>query len=224
MARNNTEALKKMAKAAPLADMIEVRLDVMEAFDVGEIVQAAPGPVIVTYRSRKEGGSGSADYKTQIGYLLKAIEVGADFVDVEYSLPLELRQRIFEGRGGSKLIISSHLLNGTPPRERLEDVFRKMAATGADVVKIITLATRPEDNLSVLGLIPPARELDVKIIAFCMGPLGRISRITTLLTGGYLTFASLEEGQESASGQIPVREMKNMLEMLSCGIKITGTK
>ncbi|MBW1903280.1 MAG: type I 3-dehydroquinate dehydratase [Deltaproteobacteria bacterium] len=47
-----------------------------------------------------------------------------------------------------------------------------------------------------------------------MGPAGRISRIFTLMMGGYLSFASLEEGQESASGQIPVRKMKKLLEML----------
>jgi 3-dehydroquinate dehydratase len=33
--------------------------------------------------------------------------------------------------------------------------------------------------------------------------------------GGYLTFASLEKGEESASGQIPVREMKKILDMIS---------
>lgn len=222
MARNNAEALRKMDMAAPFADVIEVRLDVMQEFDVAEIVQAAPRPIIVTYRSRKEGGSGSADSETQSGYLLEAIEAGADFVDVEYGLPPELRQRIFQGRSGSALIISAHLLDGTPARQRLEEVLRKMADTGADVVKIITLAMTPEDNLRVLGLIPLAKELGVKIIAFCMGPLGRISRISTLLTGGYLTFASLEEGQESASGQMPVGEMKDMLERLSIGIKTRG--
>ena len=77
---------------------------------------------------------------------------------------------------------------------------------------IVTRAQSPEDNLRVLGLIPQARKMDVKIIAFCMGPMGRISRIASLLFGGYLTFASLEEGEESAEGQIPVTEMKKMLE------------
>jgi len=89
-----------------------------------------------------------------------------------------------------------------------------MTATGAGMVKIITYARAPEDNLRVLGLIPLARELGIKIIAFCMGPAGRISRISTLMMGGHVSFASLEEGQESASGQIPVRKMKQLLEML----------
>jgi len=215
MARNNAEAIKRMSEAAPLADILEIRLDVMESFDLEEIIQSASRPVIVTYRSKKEGGSGLARYETRIRYLLRAIEVGADFVDVEYSMPQVYRQELFQLRGSSGLIISAHLLNKTPPQEKLEDTFRKMAATGADVVKIITHARTPEDNLRVMGLIPLAKNLDVNIIAFCMGPAGRISRIFTLQMGGYLTFAALEEGQESASGQIPVKDMRKILDMLS---------
>jgi 3-dehydroquinate dehydratase type I len=139
--------------------------------------------------------------------------LGADFVDVEFSMPQIYRQEIFQAEGTSKLILSAHLLNKTPPKEKLEDLFRKMTATGADMVKIITYARAPEDNLRVLGLIPLARALGTKIIAFCMGPEGRISRIFALMMGGYLSFASLEEGQESAPGQLPVRKMKKLLEM-----------
>jgi 3-dehydroquinate dehydratase type I len=90
-----------------------------------------------------------------------------------------------------------------------------MAATGADIVKIVTQAGAPQDNLRVLGLISLAKNLGIKIIAFCMGPMGRISRIASPLMGGYLTFASLETGNESASGQIPVREMKKILDIIS---------
>jgi len=215
MARDNAEAIKKMTRISPLADLMEIRLDVMTSFDVKEIILAAKKPVIVTYRSKKEGGSGLARYETRVRHLLRAVEVGADFVDVEFSMPQIYRQEIFRAGGPSRLIISSHLSNMTPPRQRLEDLLRKMTATGADIVKIITYAREPEDNLRVLGLIPLARALGVKIIAFCMGPEGRLSRIFTLMMGGYLSFASLEEGQESASGQIPVKKMRKIMKLLS---------
>ena len=71
MARNNTEAMTKMAAAAPLADMMEIRLDVMESFDLKDILETAPKPVIVTYRSKKEGGSGLARYETRVRHLLR---------------------------------------------------------------------------------------------------------------------------------------------------------
>ena len=214
MARDNPDAIQKMTAAAPLADMMEIRLDVMETFDQTEIIQQAPKPVIMTYRSKKEGGSGLARYETRVRHLLRAVELGADFVDVEFSMPQIYRQEVFRAGGTSRLIISAHLLGKTPSRQHLERRLGQMAATGADVVKIITYAREPEDNLRVLGLIPLAERLGVKIIAFCMGPAGRISRIFTLMLGGFLSFASLEQGQESAAGQIPVQDMKKIMQML----------
>ena len=215
IARNNSEAYRKIDIAAPLAQMIEIRLDLMESFNLKELLNASPKPVLVTYRSKRDGGNGSVEYGTRIRYLIDAIELGADFVDVEYRLPLEFRQELFRHREGSQIIISTHLLNGTPSEKTLEEIFRKMAATGADIVKIVARARLWEDTLRVLELIPKAQRLGVKIIAFCIGPIGRITRVYSYLMGGYLTFASLAEGEESASGQIPVNEIKKLLNVLS---------
>ncbi len=213
MARNNAEAFAKMAQAGNDADLFEIRLDVMESFDLAELIQKSAKPLIITYRSKKEGGSGKAGYASQAHYLSMAIELGADFVDVEYSLPLEYRQMLFSLSGTSKLIISHHHLYKTPSKDKLEALFHNMAATGAEIVKIITPARTAADNLRVLGLIPLALDLNIKIIAFCMGSMGRISRVFSLLLGSYLTFASLKSGQESAAGQIPLTEMKDLLDL-----------
>jgi 3-dehydroquinate dehydratase len=48
-----------------------------------------------------------------------------------------------------------------------------------------------------------------------MGPRGRISRIFSHVMGSYVSFVSLEKGQESADGQISIGEMKKVLEILS---------
>ena len=121
MAHDNHDALRKMAEAAPLADILEIRLDVMERFDLHELIRSPPRPVIVTYRSKKEGGRGKADYGTSARYLMTAIKAGADFVDVEYSLPLNHRSRIFRDRGETGIIISRHCLYETPIEERSEE-------------------------------------------------------------------------------------------------------
>jgi len=214
MAKNTEEALEKITRANALAEILEFRFDMMDSFRFPEMVQRASRPVIATYRSAKEGGRGSASYETRTGYLLTAVEKGADFVDVEYSMPTEYREKILK-RLEQRVIMSVHLLDKTPDCERLEQMLRELAGTGAPIVKIVTRATKPADNLRVLTLIPVAQELGVKIITFCIGPLGRISRIASPLLGGYLTFASLERGEESADGQIPAAEMRNMMKRLS---------
>ena len=75
VARNTGEALVKIAKANTLADMLELRLDVMDSFRLEEMVRMASKPVIVTYRSKKEGGKGSVDYEMQTRHLLDAIAI-----------------------------------------------------------------------------------------------------------------------------------------------------
>jgi 3-dehydroquinate dehydratase type I len=214
MARDTTEAVKKIARANPLADLLELRLDAMESFRLADMIQEASKPVIVTYRSRKEGGHSSKDDESRARHLLNAIENKADYVDLEYNMSPDLRDQILQNRRESKIISSVHILDITPSREELDRIFDGLAGTGADIVKIVTRARQPEDNLRVMDLIPRATEMDLKIIALCMGEVGRISRVASLLFGGYLTFASLDQGEESADGQIPVKEMRKMLERL----------
>lgn len=215
MAKDTEEAVEKIVRANDLADLLELRLDLMKSFRLNRMVRAAARPVIATYRSEGEGGMGSADPVTRARYLLDAVEAGVEFVDVEFSMPPEIRKTLFQVPRHFGIILSRHEPGGTPGPDRLEDTLRHMVAQRADMVKIVTLARSVEDNLRVLALIGAARKQEVELIAFCMGPLGRMSRIASPLLGGYLTFASLERNDESADGQIPVTEMRRIREILT---------
>jgi 3-dehydroquinate dehydratase type I len=215
IAKNTDAAIEKIIAANKSADMLEIRLDLMDTFDLHKIFQTADKPVLVTYRSKKEGGMGSADPDTYSQYALAALGLGADLVDVELWLPDKWRQKIFDARGQSGVVISAHIQDSTPPKEKLEEILGDSIATGADVVKIVTRAEKWSDNLRLLDIIPQAHDRNIRIIAFCMGSLGRASRVLSHLMGGYVTFASLEAGEESADGQIPATEMKRILEILA---------
>ena len=211
IARNTEEAVEKMSRSASLADIFEIRLDMMDTFDLNAIIRASERAVLVTYRSKEEGGKSDADPETRANHIITAIQEGADLVDVELSMPQKLKDKIFAARGNSKIVVSTHINDSTPSNADLEKIFNDSVATGADIIKIITRAETWEDNLRVLELIPMALDQGIKIIAFCMGPIGKISRILSHLMGAHLTFTSLEKGQESASGQIPINEMKDIL-------------
>jgi 3-dehydroquinate dehydratase type I len=215
VASTTAQALEKMGQACDLADVLEVRLDAMAEFDLQAIMEAASKPVLVTCRSRKEGGRGCIGPERQARLLLTAIDAGAAFVDVEFSLPAELRRELLLNRKNSKIILSTHRVTDTPSLEELASMLKSMENEKADVVKIVTRARHWEDNLRVLNLLPQAQEYNINLIAFCMGPLGRISRIFSHLMGGYMSFASLNKGEESAEGQIPIRELKLILEALT---------
>ncbi|NIS60800.1 MAG: type I 3-dehydroquinate dehydratase, partial [Proteobacteria bacterium] len=96
--------------------------------------------------------------------------------------------------------------------------FDECEATGANIIKIVTYANTMEDNLRVLELIPHARKRGLEIIAFCMGEMGRISRVMAALLGSYFSYASLEKGAESAPGQLTVQEM----EVISRIVNVDG--
>ncbi len=214
-AENTAQALAKMAVAGELADAFELRLDLMASFDLQKLLGASSKPVVVTYRSQEEGGRGPAGGRQGVPYLLQALEMGADYVDLEFRLPAAIRHRILQAKNGSRIMFSRHIPDRTPAAAELEELLQAMAAEGPDLVKIVTRARSAEDNLCVLNLIPAAHRLGIGIAAFCSGPLGRISRIGCLLLGGALSFASLRREEETAAGQLTLAEMRHILEVLA---------
>lgn len=210
IASNTEEAIHRMGVAGRFADVLEVRLDLMESFDIPAIIKAAEKPVLITYRSLKEGGKGKDSPEKVARHLISAIESGTDLVDVELSMSQEIRDKVLSANRKSKVVISTHINTGTPSSAELEKILMDSIKADGDIIKIITMAKTWEDNLRVLELIELAKKENVEIITFCMGPLGRMSRVFSALMGAYMTFASLESGQESANGQIPIDKMKEI--------------
>ena len=212
IAQDTEGAIKKISKAEEQANICEIRLDLMDSFHLDQIMGAAKKPVIVTYRSENEGGQGNADPSDVTDYLLSAARENADYIDVELSMAAELRNKIIQDKGNSQIIISTHIMDDTPLNDELNNFLENSIRASGDIIKIIAMANSHDDNLRMLDLVSRTHKRGIKVIAFCMGPMGRMSRIFTLLMGGYLTFTSLESGEESAPGQIPVNEMKRLLE------------
>ena len=215
IARHTEGAIKKISEAEKQADVCELRLDLMESFDLNKIIGAANKPVLVTYRSRKEGGEGTLDPTLVADYLVDAAYASADYIDVELSMPVECRERVLQEKRESRVIISSHIWDHTPSIGDLSNLLNESLKAQGDIVKIVTMANSMDDNIRVLQLVSEAHEKGIKIIAFCMGPWGRMSRIFSLLMGGFLSFTSMEATEESAPGQIPVNEMRNLLKYFS---------
>jgi len=132
-------------------------------------------------------------------------------VDVEAGLPEICRRRLIERAGAEKVILSRHFTGGTPGAACLRDLLHRMMAEDAGTIKIVTTARGPEDVQRVLGLLKQAKSLGCRLTAFCMGPAGTASRIQSLRMGSALGFASLEYGEETAGGQIPVEVMRRHL-------------
>lgn len=145
--------------------------------------------------------------------LVKAIESGANFVDVELEMPKHVSKRIRQAahENGTVFIRSFHDFNGTDSTPSLMALIEKCHYHGADMVKLVTAASCKEDVDRVMGLYDAVKESgllrDGELVAFCMGEAGVESRIDALAHGAPFTYASVAAGEESACGQLPYQEM-----------------
>ncbi|MCR4368742.1 MAG: type I 3-dehydroquinate dehydratase [archaeon] len=214
-AKNMQQALVLIDEANKDADVIELRLDYFSALseaDLKRLLGACKRPVICTCRRKEEGGLFNDSENKRISVLKRAMKLGCDYVDVEFETKKELRDEILLHKKlyPAKIILSKHYFGITPEYAELEKVFKKMSKQKHDILKIVTKANSNDDNKIIFSLLKHAKGKGERLISFCMGNIGRDSRILCLPLGSYLTFASLSAGKESAEGQIPIAEMKKI--------------
>ena len=202
--------LTAIKEIEPLVDLFEVRIDLI-GDDWPEVARNLNKPWIACNRLAADGGGWEKDEAGRIDALLKAIELGAEIVDIELSTK-GLADVVALIKKKAKCLVSSHDLSGTPSLDSLKEIVERQAAAGADICKIVTTANSFDDNLKALQLITAFPK--EKIVSFAMGPLGSVSRILCPLVGGYFTYASMEEGKESAYGQIAVKDLRQLYEMV----------
>ncbi len=194
----------------PLVELFEVRIDLI-GDGWQELAKQLNQPWIACNRCAEEGGKWAGDEAGRIDELLKAVKLGAEIVDIELGTR-NLEEAIPVIKKRAKCLLSFHELEKTPSLDRMKGIVNRQLAAGADICKVITTAQRFEDNLNVLQLITESPK--TKIVSLAMGPLGLTSRILCPLVGGDFTYASIEKGKESAPGQLTVRDLRKIYEMV----------
>ncbi len=143
--------------------------------------------------------------------LIRAIEAGARYVDVELEAQKQMSKRVRQAahENGTIFIRSYHDFEGTDSLEALKAIVEKCVYHGADIVKIVTTAHSEADNQKMAGLYQwcahesenekIAALADGGLIAFCMGDEGRKSRLDCLKYGSPYTYAALDVLTEDSS-------------------------
>ena len=218
--------LEQIYEALEHCEMAEIRLDRCElsAKEIEELF-TADIPLVATCRISEVAATEPAlqDPKLtpqsreikamQIAErkLVKAIEAGARYVDVELEAQKQMSKRVRNAahENGTIFIRSYHDFEGTDSFEALKAIVEKCHYHGADMVKIVTTARTQEDVDRVLALYDwYSKEYpDGGLMAFCMGEEGRQSRLECLRKGSPYTYAALNEEEAAAPGQWPTDEM-----------------
>ena len=212
--KNFSEALTLIKKVEETkASLIEIRLDCLETnTNLKKLVQSTKIPLIATDKLTSEKGFFSRTEAEQQQRLLSAAESGFEYVDVDLSIANrpeidKLKQL------GVNLIVSCHKFDSLLSRSAMQRVLKQEIASDASVCKIVFTAKKIEDNLKVLNFVA-LHSAKTKLVCFCMGEAGKVSRLLSPMFGAYFTFASLDRGSETASGQMTINEMQALYDIL----------
>jgi 3-dehydroquinate dehydratase type I len=213
--KNVTEALNLIKKAEKVkTDFIEIRLDYLkETEKLAEITKSTTIPLIATNKLKSEKGFFAGTETERQQTLLNAAKSGFEYIDVDFSSS-KRNETLSKLRPlGVKAIISYHDFDGILATSDLEKILNEEIASGAEVCKIVLTANQIEENLLVLNFVSSMSN-KAKLVCFCMGEKGKTSRLLSPLFGAYFTFASLESGNETATGQLSITEMKMAYQIL----------
>lgn len=189
-------------------EMVEIRADLCH-FNVREtisVIKSIKCPKILTARGMEK--------EAFLLDVLGGLEYGElEYMDLELDASREYSDRIRRKccSLGVKFIVSFHDFKDTPCLDELYEIYGLCVSRGADIVKIVTMATGIEDASRVLQLYGTGM-LERPLVAFAMGEQGSFSRRLCLALGAPFTYCSFEGGQATASGQISAREMRRLLD------------
>jgi 3-dehydroquinate dehydratase/shikimate dehydrogenase len=183
------------------AELVELRVDFMRKRpDLGRLLKDRPTPVLVTCRRRSDRGRWFGTEDQRLTLLREAIIAGAEYVDLEEDVAKSIRRY-----GKTKRIISYHNFEETPID--LYDIHRRMTQCDPDIIKIVTMANTPADNVRMLEMVSAAK---IPTVGFCMGEMGTVSRILCGRFGSPFTYASFSREREMAPGQLSYAEVRNL--------------
>ena len=173
-------------------------------------------PLLFTFRSQGEGGELpiTAEAYTELNLWMAAqTEVAA--VDVEALRPDLDSESLIRGirERGKVVFASNHHFQETPSSAEMRAILAKEEELGADVLKMAVMPKTGEDVLRLLQITwEMDQQTDKPVVTMSMGPLGGISRVAGHVTGSCMSFGTV--GRASAPGQLPVAELRRMLELL----------
>jgi len=181
--------------------LVELRLDfLVTPPNLKRLLAERPCPVIITCRREQDGGRWSKSETDRQMLLRQAIAAGVDYVDLEEDIAASIPRF-----GKTKRIISYHNFQETP--EDLNHLHARLSTLNADVVKLVTMAHSPHDNLRLMRLMRATR---VPTVAFCMGEFGQPSRILAGKFGAPFTYSTFHAERQMAPGQLSYQQMKEV--------------
>ena len=198
------------------ADIIEWRADFLAKEAILQVAPAvfekfAGRELLFTLRTRSEGGEidlSSEEYVQIIKDVTQLYQ--PDYVDFEYYTHKAVFDQMLDF---PNLVLSYHNFQETP--DNMMEILSELTSLTAKVVKVSVMAHTEQDVLDLMNYTRGFKTLNPEqdYVTISMGKIGKVSRITSDVTGSSWSFASLDEA--SAPGQISLSSMKKIREILN---------
>ena len=198
------------------ADVVELRIDSLANVDDADLETlrgAIDRPVILTCRSRDEGGAfpGPESAESErLALLARGASAGFDYIDVE----IAALEKEFP-KGNAKLILSHHDFDGLPRDPSA--LVRKAVALGADVIKLAARVSSLDEAWTLANIGNEVREAGKEFVPVAMGPAGVAVRILAARFGAAFTYAAARGGAATGPGQLGLDEMVHLYRFASIG-------
>jgi 3-dehydroquinate dehydratase / shikimate dehydrogenase len=199
------DAFQQVSKALEFADLVELRIDNFASLDFAELKILRSHfsiPMIFTLRSIQQKGRYIYSEDKRLDDIRNLMELSPEYLDLEYHIPSQFVKEICSQYPKTKLILSYHHFEETP--ENLEMLYQQMQKTPAFFYKIAVTA---QSSLDAMRLMCWANQSENNLIAISMGYHGEISRILGPMLGTPITYASLDDTQKSAPGQLSAQTL-----------------
>ena len=188
-------------------EFAEIRFDLLNLSDdqINKLFSANSN-LIATCRP------GRYDEETRKAILLRAIEAGAAYVDVEMESDDGLKEEIVKAARakGCRIIISYHNFEKTPKRAELDYILRWCEEFTPDIVKVACMVRQEQDNARLLGLLDTNRPM----IVIGMGEKGKLTRAVSPILGSFCTFAAYTSDKATAPGQLFKDDLEALITRL----------
>lgn len=198
------------------ADIIEWRADFLPKEAILQVAPAifekfAGRELLFTLRTRAEGGEidlSSEDYVQIIKDVAQLYQ--PEYLDFEYFAHKDVFEQMLDF---PNLVLSYHNFQETP--ENMMEILSELTSLTPKVVKVSVMAHTEQDVLDLMNFTRGFKTLnpEQEYVTISMGKMGKVSRITSDVTGSSWSFASLDEA--SAPGQISLSSMKKIREILN---------
>jgi 3-dehydroquinate dehydratase/shikimate dehydrogenase len=216
-----SELAQGVASAVEVADLVELRMDCLRGTQLDlalrhldELQRASPRTFVMTLRPAEQGGDREIDILNRLAFWVEHFlydDQYRGFADIELDL-LHLIRRSEDGRwkrlDWGRVICSHHDFTGVPAA--LEEIYERMTATPARVLKIAVAARSITDCIPVFNLLERARRDGRDLIAIAMGEAGVVTRILGPSRGAFLTYGSLDPKRASAPGQLTAITLRDL--------------